>query len=388
MPILSELKGTSTNAKLWVPVNEVESSALDQIRNVINLPWTVGMAVMPDVHTGVGATIGSVIVMDGAVCPSAVGVDIACGMDAVKTKLEKKKVLKRLSKIYEGILERIPVGFSSHQSVHKDVEGLDLWSGFSCLTSKVHDSRDRAKTQIGTLGGGNHFIELSLDADDGVWIVLHSGSRYIGKSIADVYIGMAKDLPHNSKVPDKSLSVFLSGTEEYNAYMNDLMWAQEYARCNRQRMMHLIVAYLEETFNRDIVDLSISCHHNFAAIEEHGGKKLVVSRKGAISAQKDQWGVIPGSMGAKSYIVKGLGNPESFMSASHGAGRKMSRTKAKEKFTLSDLEEQTKGILCRKDKGVLDEAPRAYKSIEKVMGYQADLVESVYELKQLICIKG
>ena len=339
-------------------------------------------------HMGVGATIGSVIVMDGAVCPSAVGVDIACGMNAVKTKLDKNNVIKKLDKIYEDILERIPVGFTSNESVHKSVKGLELWSKFSTLAPEVQSLKDKSMTQIGTLGGGNHFIELSLDTDDGVWVVLHSGSRHIGKSIADVYIAMAKKLPHNSKLPDKSLSVLLANTGEYSAYMNDLMWAQEYARCNRERMMNLVIGYLEHTFNKDIVDLSISCHHNFAAIEEHGGKKLVVSRKGAISAQHGQLNVIPGSMGTKTYIVKGLGNPESYMSASHGAGRKMSRTRAKKEFTLSDLEEQTKGVMCRKDKGVLDEAPRAYKSIEKVMGYQVDLVEPIYELKQLMCIKG
>jgi tRNA-splicing ligase RtcB len=376
--------------KMWVPPHEVESSALDQLKNVADLPQTfMHVAAMPDVHTGKGATVGSVIAMKDAVCPAAVGVDIGCGMEAIATNFEDNFRIKDLENIRDGILERVPVGFNAHSSVHKDVKNNSLWEEFDNLNSGVHQYKNLAMQQLGTLGGGNHFIEVSTDKDNRVWIVLHSGSRRIGKEIADVYIREAMNQPHNKEgLPDKALSTLLAGTEVYDRYMNDLIWAQRYAAENRKRMLQLITRYLESLYPSLELDMHVSCHHNFAQIEQHFGEEVVVTRKGAIRAREGEWGIIPGAMGATSHIVKGKGCKEAFESAPHGAGRRMSRSKAKKKYNLADLNETMSGIVCNASKNTVDEIMFSYKNIYTVMSNAEPLVESVYQLDQILNIKG
>lgn len=394
---ISELKGSVVNAKLWAPVHEIESEALTQLRNIASLPWVRHVAVMPDVHYGKGATVGSVIGMLGAVSPAAVGVDIGCGMAAVKTNLKASDLPENLKLIRAQIERDIPVGFFSHKSpvgeIFEHKSGVNqsmkkLWSEFKDLDSRVQSLLSKAEIQIGTLGGGNHFIELCLDTEDNVWLMLHSGSRNIGKELAEIHIGIARELIHNQKLPDKDLGVFLAGTPEMKAYRRDLFWAQRYAWLNRQTMLELYRRAMLRFFPQMTVEEPIVCHHNYVSEEVHYGEELLVTRKGAINAARGQRGIIPGSMGAKSFIVAGLGNPEALCSASHGAGRRMSRGAAKRKFTLEDLKEQTAGIECRKDEGVIDEIPQAYKDIDQVMANQSDLVEIVAELRQVMCIKG
>jgi tRNA-splicing ligase RtcB len=387
---ISELKGAKNPIKLWVAVNEVESETLDQLRNVANLAPTFShVAAMADVHSGKGCTIGSVIAMRGAIGPNFVGVDIGCGMDAIKTNLGGMKE-RVLQKIHDEIRERIPVGFNSHESVHKAVRELGLWKEFDQLNEQVHPLKERAMHQLGTLGGGNHFIELSLDADRNLWVMLHSGSRFIGKELAEVYVAKAINYCHENHIalPDRSLSYLVAGTPEFDGYMHDLKWAQSYAAANRERMMELILGLLEHMFPSLEVSERISCHHNYATEEVHFGEKVIVTRKGAINAEKGRMAIIPGAMGSKSYIVRGLGCAEAFNSAPHGAGRRMSRSKAKQKYRLQDVEETMKGIVCKLDKGVIDEVKYSYKSIEKVMENSKELVEPVYELDQIINIKG
>jgi tRNA-splicing ligase RtcB len=259
---------------------------------------------------------------------------------------------------------------------------------FPQLTDKVQGLFSKAERQMGTLGGGNHFFELCLDTEDRVWIMLHSGSRNIGKELAEIHIGKAKKLAHNRDLPDRELAVFLAGTKEMEAYRRDLFWAQRYARINRETMLDLALGALRAHFPQLATGQAIYCHHNYVAEEIHYGEEVLVTRKGAIHAGSGELGIIPGSMGTRSYIVRGLGNAESFESASHGAGRRMSRGEAKRRFSVKDLIQQTEGIECRKDGGVLDEIPGAYKRIEQVMENQKDLVEVVAELRQVLCIKG
>jgi tRNA-splicing ligase RtcB len=259
---------------------------------------------------------------------------------------------------------------------------------FRDLAPQVRDLEGTAARQLGTLGGGNHFIELCLDTDDQVWLMLHSGSRNIGKTLAEVHMRRARELEHNQALEDRDLAVFLAGTPEMQAYRRDLFWAQEYARLNRVVMLQLYQAVLAAELGSIDFEEPVSCHHNYVAEEVHFGEQLMVTRKGAIRAGAGDLGIIPGSMGTKSYIVRGLGNADAFLSASHGAGRRMSRAKAKKTFTVADLAEQTRGVECRKDGGVLDEIPTAYKDIDQVMANQADLVEVVAELKQVLCVKG
>jgi tRNA-splicing ligase RtcB len=394
-----EIKGVyDVPVRIWADIQKVESEALTQLRKVSALPWVHShVAAMPDVHLGVGATVGSVIAMKQAISPAAVGVDIGCGMAAVRTSLKAEHLPDSLVKIREEIEKQIPVGNGpggSNASVSKHAKKNDLWTEFKHLSSKVQDQFPKTQQQCGTLGGGNHFIELCLDTEDNVWLMLHSGSRNIGKTLAEIHISKAKALTHNHdpRVMDRDLAVFLAGTKEMEDYRRDLYWAQRYAALNRHVMLTTYQDLIWDFFakrNRDVkFEAPISCHHNYVAEEHHFGEDCFVTRKGAISAKKDELGIIPGSMGTKSYIVRGLGNPESFQSASHGAGRKMSRGKAKAKFSIEDLAEQTKGVECRKDSGVLDEIPGAYKPIEEVMANQSDLVEIVSELKQVLCVKG
>lgn len=386
---ISILKGKTVDVKLWTRINEVESQALDQLRNIASLPWVFHhVACMPDVHLGNGATVGSVIAMKDAVSPAAVGVDIGCGMGAIKTSLTADRLDKKLPKIRAEIERRIPVGFDSRDHVADSVAHNELFGEFSKLCPEVGDLQGKAMKQCGTLGGGNHFIELCLDTEGAVWMMLHSGSRNIGKTLAEIHMSIAGFLPHNRNLQDKALSAFLSGTPQMEAYRHDLYWAQRYAFLNRQVMFEQYKAAILQFFPGCTFTEPIMCHHNYVSEETHFGEHVFVTRKGAISARKGEMGIIPGSMGTKSYIVRGLGNPESFESASHGAGRRMSRGQAKKKYTREDLEEQTKGVECRKDSGVIDEIPAAYKKIEQVMADQADLVEIVAELKQVMCIKG
>lgn len=400
MPI-SSVQGLRVPVKLWTPLDQVESQALDQLKNVAALPWVFHhVAAMPDVHYGIGATVGSVIAMKNAVAPAAVGVDIGCGMAAVRTNLTASDLPESLHEIRSAIENAIPVGFNMHRDVaidralnaHTDKEGRQLakalFRDFDTLSPSVQNLRERAMHQAGTLGGGNHFIELCLDTNGSVWMMLHSGSRNIGKELAEFHIARAKKLAHNRDLPDRDLAVFLSGTTEMEEYRRDLFWAQRYAWLNRLVMLSLYRKALMRFFPQMIELDRIVCHHNYVAEEVHFGEQVLVTRKGAIHAGRGEMGIIPGSMGTASYIVRGLGNPESFMSASHGAGRRMSRGEAKRRFSTNDLERETRGVECRKDGGVLDEIPSAYKDIDQVMENQKDLVEIVYQLKQILCVKG
>ncbi|WP_327263828.1 RtcB family protein [Streptomyces sp. NBC_01232] len=393
-----EVPGAKVPIRMWTDPASVEDSAMQQLHNVATLPWIKGLAVMPDVHYGKGATVGSVIAMKDAVCPAAVGVDIGCGMSAVKTSLTANDLPGDLSGLRSKIERAIPVGAGMHREAvdpsrlygFSEAGFGDLWERFDYVTDAVKFRRDRAMRQMGTLGQGNHFCEVCIDSSGSVWLMLHSGSRNIGNELAAFHIGVARGLSHNEGLVDRDLAVFLAATPEMDAYRNDLFWAQEYAKYNRAVMMSLFKEVFRKEFRKAKVsfDREISCHHNYVAEERYDGMDLLVTRKGAIRAGSGDYGIIPGSMGTGSYIVKGLGNEKSFNSASHGAGRKMSRTAAKKRFSARDLAEQTKGVECRKDSGVVDEIPGAYKSIEQVIDQQTDLVQVVAKLKQVICIKG
>lgn len=373
--------------KLWAPVEEVESSALDQLKNIAQLPWVFKhVAVMPDVHYGKGATVGSVIAMKDAVSPAAVGVDIGCGMGAVLTNLTSNDLPESLAALRADIEAAVPVGFNSHDTSKAGKKSV--MQRFKDLFAPVKDIEKRAAEQVGTLGGGNHFIEVCLDTDGRVWVMLHSGSRNIGKTLAEYHIGKARGLAHNADLPDKDLAVFLAGTQEMHEYWHDLDWAQQYAFENRATMKELIMGVMLKHFPQVKEVDYIACHHNYVSKENHYDEDVLVTRKGAIYAGKGTYGIIPGSMGTKSYIVRGLGNEQSFCSASHGAGRRLSRGAAKREFTEDDLLAQTAGVECRKDLGVLDEIPGAYKDIDAVMENQKDLVEIVATLKQCLCVKG
>jgi tRNA-splicing ligase RtcB len=386
---LARVKGQNVDIHLWARPNEIEGAALQQLRNIAALPWAFHhVAVMPDVHYGKGATVGSVIAMKDAVAPAAVGVDIGCGMGAVRTNLAAKDLPDGLRELRLAVERAVPVGFAGHDEPVEWEAARALWEEFPALTPEVQRLFKKAREQLGTLGGGNHFFELCLDTEDRVWIMLHSGSRNIGKELAEIHIGKAKKLAHNRDLPDRELAVFLAGTAEMAAYRRDLFWAQRYARANREVMLGLAVAALREHLPTLATEEAIFCHHNYVAEEVHYGQEVLVTRKGAIRAGRGELGVIPGSMGTRSYVVRGLGSAEAFESASHGAGRKMSRGEAKRRFTVKDLARQTEGIECRKDGGVLDEIPGAYKPIEQVMEDQRDLVEIVAELRQVLCVKG
>ncbi|MFI0544435.1 RtcB family protein [Streptomyces sp. WSLK1-3] len=393
-----EMPGAKVPIRMWADPATVEDGALQQLRNVATLPWIKGLAVMPDVHYGKGATVGSVIAMQGAVCPAAVGVDIGCGMSAVKTSLTANDLPGDLSRLRSRIEQAIPVGRGMHDSpvdpgrFHGLATGGwdDFWRRFDGVAEAVKFRHERAGKQMGTLGSGNHFVEVCTDTTGSVWLMLHSGSRNIGKELAEFHIGVAQKLPHNQGLVDRDLAVFIARTPQMEAYRNDLFWAQEYARYNRTIMMALLKDVVSKEFKkaRPTFEPEISAHHNYVAEERYDGMDLLVTRKGAIRAGSGEYGIIPGSMGTGSYIVKGLGNEKAFNSASHGAGRRMSRNAAKRRFSTRDLEEQTRGVECRKDSGVVDEIPAAYKSIDQVIDQQRDLVEVVAKLKQVVCVKG
>ena len=393
-----EVPGAKVPIRMWADPASVEDVAMQQLRNVSTLPWIKGLAVMPDVHFGKGATVGSVIAMQGAVCPAAVGVDIGCGMSAVRTSLTANDLPGDLSRLRSKVEQAIPVGRGMHGDavdpgrLHGFATGGwdDFWGRFDGIAEAVKFRQERATKQIGTLGSGNHFVEVCTDTTGSVWLMLHSGSRNIGKELAEHHIGIAQKLPHNQGLIDRDLAVFVADTPQMAAYRNDLFWAQEYAKYNRSIMMALLKDVIRKEFKKakPTFEPEISAHHNYVAEERYDGMDLLVTRKGAIRAGSGEYGIIPGSMGTGSYIVKGLGNEKAFNSASHGAGRRMSRSAAKRRFTTQDLEDQTQGVECRKDSGVVDEIPGAYKPIEQVIDQQRDLVEVVAKLKQVVCVKG
>jgi len=368
----------------------VEEQAM--LRNVSRLPCLFKhVALMPDAHLGKGSMVGSVVATKGAVIPATVGVDIGCGMMAVKTPFKSVILEGKLKELRLAIEAAIPTGFSEYKEAVDESSNWDGWKDFSDLHAGVRDRQAKAMKQLGTLGGGNHFIEVCLDTENFVWLMLHSGSRNIGKELADRHISTAKSLWELSELPAPDLAYFIQGTAEFAAYWKDLKWAQTYAMKNREIMMSRLLGVFNKMFNHRqpfTPEMAVNCHHNYVALEEHYGEKVFVTRKGAINADKGAYGIIPGSMGAKSFIVKGRGLAESFNSCSHGAGRKMSRGAAKRHFTKDDLERQTSGVECRKDVGVLDEIPGAYKSIEAVMKNQKDLITVVAEIKQVVCVKG
>jgi len=386
---------------MWADETDIEEPAIRQLRNVSALPWTHGLRVMPDVHYGKGATVGSVIAIHQAVAPAAVGVDIGCGMTAVRTNLSPDRLPDDLGRLRRTIERGVPVGNGAHRDHSPTIDRhgrlkrrfTQMREGFESLQARrLARSFGRLETkavnQIGTLGGGNHFIELCAGDDDRIWVTLHSGSRGIGNRLAQEHMEVAQSLTHNKGLVDRDLAVFLSHTPQMEAYLHDLWWAQSYALLNRDVMLASICDDLSRHIPRIAFEDPIRCHHNYVAVETYDDLELIVTRKGAIRAGKDDLGVIPGSMGTGSYIVRGLGNPVSYESASHGAGRRMSRSQAKRRFTAEDPAEQTKGIECRKDPGVIDEIPAAYKDIDEVIRAQSDLVEVVARLRTLLCIKG
>ncbi len=372
--------------------HDLGSAETQMAKNVASLPFVFKhVALMPDVHLGKGALVGSVIATKEAIIPAAVGVDIGCGMCAIKLPFTAEQVEGKLKKIRQEIEAAIPVGFDQNKHIEKAVINWQGWQEFKDLHSKVQDLESKALKQMGSLGGGNHFIELCLDEQNNVWLMLHSGSRHIGNMLAQNHINTAKNLAKLAelKLPDPDLAYFVSGTPEFVAYWNDLQWAQHYARFNRDIMMARFKRIVETAVaggKPTKALLEVNCHHNYSEKEVHFGEEVYVTRKGAVRAAEQDYGIIPGSMGAKSFIVKGKGNHESYCSCSHGAGRLMSRTKAKKTFT--DLVQQTQGVECRKDTGIIDEIPGAYKSIDEVMKQQSDLVEVVATLKQILCVKG
>lgn len=386
---LAELTGQRVPVKIWTQLEELEAGAAAQLRNIASLPWVFKhVAAMPDVHLGKGATVGSVIATKDAISPAAVGVDIGCGMGALRTSLKASDLPDSLSELRSRVEALIPVGFNEHRDALVRKREARLFREFKDLHAGVQNLEGKALRQTGTLGGGNHFIEVCLDTEQNVWLLLHSGSRNIGKTLAEIHISRARKLAHNQALPDPDLAAFLSGTPEMEEYRRDLYWAQRYALLNRETMFDLLKEAMQAFFPLIQYSEAIMCHHNYVAEEKHFGEKVFVTRKGAIRAGRGEMGIIPGSMGTRSFIVRGLGNADAFESASHGAGRRMSRAQAKRTFNARDLAQQTQGVECRKDSGVLDEIPGAYKSIEKVMENQKDLVEIVYELKQILCVKG
>jgi tRNA-splicing ligase RtcB (3'-phosphate/5'-hydroxy nucleic acid ligase) len=379
--------------------DEVEASARKQLVNLSQLPIVHHhVAAMPDVHAGIGATVGTVIATEGAIIPAAVGVDIGCGMIATRTSLSADVLDEAaLRRVYDQIGRDVPVGREQHRDDETQPAAEALGPGLQRLLArhpqlarKFPRTRNWAQ-QMGTLGGGNHFIELCLDEADRVWLMLHSGSRGVGNAIGTYFIELARrDMERqDAHLPDRDLAYLREGAQHFEEYVEAVGWAQDYATANRRAMMGLVIAAARRHLPPfELAEEAVNCHHNYVQRERHYGKEVWVTRKGAIRAGRGELGVIPGSMGAKSYIVRGKGVEDSFESCAHGAGRRMSRGAAQKAYTTRDLAEQTAGVMCRKDKGVLDEIPSAYKNIDTVMQHQSDLVEVVHTLKQVLCVKG
>ena len=379
-------KAGSRPIHVWT--DEVEESAQKQLDNMARLPFLHphGLVVMPDVHAGIGSTVGTVIATDGAIIPASVGVDIGCGMNAVRLSLKAADLPDSLAALRHDIERSVPLGAGGAHSKDKDLPTPPPPSVLKAASAK------NAGRQLGSLGSGNHFIEVCLDENDDVWVVLHSGSRGIGNQIGRYYIERAKKLMQRYFItlPDGDLAYLPEDTDEFHDYVEAVNWAQEYALENRRQMMAAVLNSMRHRIAKPftVSQEAINCHHNYVEMENHFGRNVYVTRKGAIRAREGDLGVIPGSMGARSYIVRGKGNPDSYCSCSHGAGRRMSRAAARKAFTVADLKSQTQGVECRKDDAVLDEIPGAYKDIDVVMENQRDLVEVVHTLRQVLCVKG
>lgn len=398
MPIKKVMTENHVPVKIWT--DDVDDRSMEQLGNIAKLPFIHHhIAAMPDVHLGLGATIGSVIATHKAIIPAAVGVDIGCGMVAARLSITANDLdEKSLKKVFDQITRDVPVGRAQHADNRVLVDAVRPFEpGLKRLTDrhpellKSFGKFSKWMNQMGSLGGGNHFIEVCLDEADQVWVMLHSGSRGIGNAIADHFIKLArKDMERwMINLPDRDLAYFPEGTEHFDDYVEAVHWAQEYAMQNRQCMLDLVLSALARHLPAfEVTTEAVNCHHNYVAHEHHYGANVWVTRKGAIRAREGDLGIVPGSMGAKSYIVRGKGNPESFNSSAHGAGRKMSRTAAEKAFNETDLANQTVGVICRKDKGVIDEIPGAYKDIDQVMANQNDLTEILHTLKQVVCVKG
>jgi len=388
--------------KAWVKGVPVEEEARMQLGNVARLPFIHShVAAMPDVHFGRGATVGSVIATKGAIIPAAVGVDIGCGMMAMRTSLRADQLPDSLALIRNDMERTVPHGGIGakggwSRGVPNAVGTRFVESGLAERLKVIEDRHPKIAganhvIHLGTLGTGNHFIELCLDEEDRVWVMLHSGSRGVGNRIGTYFIAEAREALNKRGygIPDRDLSWFEEGEDLFADYTEAVLWAQDFARANREVMMERILSSLRHRLPAFTVEkAAVNCHHNYVARERHFGADVWVTRKGAVRAGDGELGIIPGSMGAKSFIVRGKGNEQSFCSCSHGAGRRMSRTAAKKAFTLDDHRRATEGVECRKDKGVIDETPGAYKDIDAVMAAQTDLVEIVHTLKQVVCVKG
>ena len=398
---------TGVPVKAWTKGVSLDDGARKQLLNAAQLPFIFKwIAAMPDVHWGIGATVGSVIPTKGAIIPAAVGVDIGCGMMAVQTSLNARDLPDNLKGIRSAIEIAVPHGRTNHGGAgdrgawhniperNQEVWLVELKARYDRILVK-HPKLDRGNhaNHLGTLGTGNHFIEVCLDESDTVWFMLHSGSRGVGNRMGNYFIDVArKDMKKFFvNLPDVDLAYFPEHTEHFDDYVEAVEWAQDYARRNRDLMMQQIVSAVRSSgevppFSAELK--AINCHHNYVARESHFGENVLITRKGAVRAREGDMGIIPGSMGARSYIVRGRGNPESFCSCSHGAGRAMSRNEAKRRFTVEDHMRMTDGVECRKDEDVIDETPAAYKPIDAVMAAQADLVEIVHTLRQVVCVKG
>jgi tRNA-splicing ligase RtcB len=398
MPVRHEIVEGRVPVKIYT--GEIEPAARAQLVNVSKLPVVHHhVAAMPDVHLGIGATVGSVIPTLHAIIPAAVGVDIGCGMIAARLSLDSSQLdEKGLRKVFDQISRDVPVGFEQHDDRDvRDHAARRFQKGLNRILDK-HPAIEKRKGkksswvhQLGTLGGGNHFIELCLDESGRAWVMLHSGSRGIGNAIGTYFIELAKkdSQKNNVHLPDADLAYFPEGARHFDDYVEAVGWAQDYARANREEMMDLVLDAMRRHVPAfEVTGAAVNCHHNYVERERHFGEEVWLTRKGAIRARAGDLGIIPGSMGARSYIVRGKGAPESFHSCAHGAGRRMSRNAAQKSFSIEDLKKQTEGVICRKDKGVLDEIPGAYKDIDEVMTNQSDLVEVVHTLKQVLCVKG
>ena len=397
MTIRQTIDWTRVPVRVWT--EDVQPEALAQLANVASLPFVHShVAAMPDVHPGKGATIGSVIPTVGAIVPAAVGVDIGCGMIATRLSIGARDLPDSLARVRGAIEDRVPVGFDMHDEGRIPKRGVErLHDRYERLLDRLpvlaraQAKADTWQRQMGTLGGGNHFIELCLDEAGAAWVMLHSGSRGIGNRIGQHFIATAREemLALDVRLPDRDLAYLREGTRSFDDYVAAVGWAQDYAAENRAQMLALVLDALRETLPPfEVTAEAVNCHHNYVTREHHFGADVWLTRKGAIRARSGELGIIPGSMGAKSFIVRGRGETQSFHSCSHGAGRRMSRGEAKRRFNRRDLETQTAGVECRKDKGVLDEIPGAYKDIDAVMANQQDLVEVVHTLKQVLCVKG
>ncbi|OGA21769.1 MAG: RNA-splicing ligase RtcB [Betaproteobacteria bacterium RIFCSPLOWO2_02_FULL_67_26] len=398
MPVRQVIEEGRVPVKIYT--DDVEAGARQQLVNLSQLPIIHHhVAAMPDVHAGIGSTVGAVIATHRAIIPAAVGVDIGCGMIAMRASLTGNDLdEQRLKRVFDQISRDVPVG----REQHKEARALtDAAKPFGRELRRILDKHPQLEKrfprtqnwvfQMGTLGGGNHFIELCLDEANHVWVMLHSGSRGIGNAIGTYFIELARRDAERQQIalPDRDLAYFREGAEHFDDYVEAVGWAQRYAAANRRAMADLVLAAMRRHLPAfEVTTEAVNCHHNYVERERHYGADVWVTRKGAIRARQGDLGIIPGSMGARSYIVRGKGSEESFQSCAHGAGRRMSRTQARKTFTPRDLVEQTEGVVCRKDRGVVDEIPGAYKPIDEVMANQSDLVEVVHTLKQVVCVKG